>query len=74
MHWIDYLNLAAFAYNNSFNETFQITPYQILIGYHPHIIMDVGNNAFKREAPTAKQKVQQLIEIRKQLEFKFKKI
>jgi hypothetical protein len=36
--------------------------------------MDVENNAFKKKTPTVKQRIQKLIEIRKQLEFKFKKI
>jgi hypothetical protein len=36
------------------------------------MLIDVGNNASKREAPAAKQKVQQLIEMRKELELKFK--
>jgi division protein CdvB (Snf7/Vps24/ESCRT-III family) len=34
--------------------------------------MNVGDNALKKEAPVAKQKVQQLIEMRKQLEFRLK--
>jgi hypothetical protein len=42
------------------------------MGYHLYILMDVGDNASKKEAPAAKQKIQQLIEIRKQLELKFK--
>jgi hypothetical protein len=70
--WIDYLSLAAFAYNNYLNEILQIIPYQTLIGYHPHISIDVGDNAFKGEASAAKQRIQQLIEMRKQLELRLK--
>jgi conjugal transfer/entry exclusion protein len=36
--------------------------------------MDVGDNASKKKAPAAKQRIQQLIEMRKQLKFKFKEI
>jgi hypothetical protein len=43
------------------------------MGYHPHILINVGDNVFKREAPIAKQRVQQLVEMRKQLKLKFKK-
>jgi hypothetical protein len=42
--------------------------------YYPHILIDVGENAFKKEAPAAKQRIQKLIETRKQLELKLKKI
>jgi hypothetical protein len=42
--------------------------------YHPHISMNVENNDPKKEAPTAKQRIQKLIEIRKQLEFRLKEI
>jgi hypothetical protein len=43
------------------------------MGYRLYMLMDVGDNAFKKEAPAAKQRVQQLVEIRKQLKLKFKK-
>jgi hypothetical protein len=43
------------------------------MGYHLYILMDVGDNVSKREAPVAKQKVQQLVEMRKHLKFKLKK-
>jgi hypothetical protein len=42
--------------------------------YHPYIFMDVGDNVPKKEAPATKQRVQELIEIRKQLEFRFKEV
>jgi hypothetical protein len=32
------------------------------MGYHPHMPMDVGDNAPKREAPAAKQRVQAAVE------------
>jgi hypothetical protein len=36
--------------------------------------MNVEDNAAKKEAPVAKQRIQQLIEIRKQLKLRFKEI
>jgi hypothetical protein len=44
------------------------------MGYHPYMFIDVEDNALKKKAPTTKQRIQKLIEIRKQLEFKFKEI
>jgi hypothetical protein len=44
------------------------------MGYHPYILIDVKDNAPKKEASTIKQRIQKSIEIRKQLEFKLKKI
>jgi hypothetical protein len=44
------------------------------MGYHPHIFIDVGDNAPKKETPAIKQRIQELIETRKQLEFRLKKI
>jgi hypothetical protein len=43
------------------------------MGYHPYISIDVEDNAPKKKAPAAKQRIQKLIETRKQLELKFKK-
>jgi hypothetical protein len=43
------------------------------MGYHPHISIDVGDNAPKKETPAVKQRIQKLIEIRKQLELRLKK-
>jgi hypothetical protein len=42
--------------------------------YHFYISMNVEDNVSKKKTPAAKQRIQELIEIRKQLEFKFKKI
>jgi hypothetical protein len=33
--------------------------------YHPYIFIDVEDNAPKKKAPAAKQRIQELIEIRK---------
>jgi hypothetical protein len=43
------------------------------MGCHPYISMNVEDNAPKEKTPTAKQRIQKLIETRKQLKFKFKK-
>jgi hypothetical protein len=42
--------------------------------YHPYMLIDVEDNVFKKKTPAAKQRIQKLIEIRKQLEFKLKKV
>jgi hypothetical protein len=42
------------------------------MGYYPYISINVEDNAPKKEAPAAKQRIQKLIETRKQLEFRFK--
>jgi hypothetical protein len=44
------------------------------MGYHLHIFINVRDNTSKKKAPIVKQRIQKLIEIRKQLEFRFKKI
>jgi hypothetical protein len=41
--------------------------------YHLHILMNVEDNASKKKTPATKQRIQELIEIRKQLELKLKK-
>jgi hypothetical protein len=40
------------------------------MGYHPHIPIDVENNASKKKTPITKQRIQKLIETRKQLKLK----
>jgi hypothetical protein len=35
------------------------------MGYYPYMFINVEDNALKKEAPAAKQRVQELIEIRK---------
>jgi hypothetical protein len=44
------------------------------MGYHPYIFMNVENNVPKKKTPIAKQRIQKLIETRKQLEFRLKEI
>jgi hypothetical protein len=44
------------------------------MGYYPYMLINVRDNALKKKAPAVKQRIQKLIEIRKQLKFRFKEI
>ena len=68
MNWANLLPTAMFAYNNSYNHSLQMTPFKCVFGYDPELRIDVADDVPKGEIPSAKERVQRLYELRKQLQ------
>ena len=66
--WAKRPDMAEFAYNNSFNSTIKMTPFQAYAGFNPTLNIDVEVDVRKGEAPAARQRIEALQEIRTNLE------
>jgi hypothetical protein len=68
MNWANLLPTAAFAYNNSYNHSLQMTPFKCVFGYDPELRIDVADDVPAGEIPSARERVQRLYELREQLQ------
>lgn len=68
MNWANLLPTAAFAYNNSYNHSLQMTPFRCMYGYDPEIRIDVADDVPEGKIPSARDRVKQLHDLREQLQ------
>jgi hypothetical protein len=66
--WAKLLPTAEFAYNNSYNHSLKTTPFKCVYGYDPEVRIDVADDVPEGGIPSAKERVQKLQDLRKQLE------
>lgn len=71
MNWAKLLPTAAFAYNNSMNHTLRMSPFKALYGFDPEFHVDIADDVPKGEIPAAKDRIQKLHELRRDLREQF---
>jgi hypothetical protein len=72
-NWVKYLPMAEFVYNNSVHASTGMTPFYALYGYHPEFSWDVSTEPPNKEAPSAKERIEDLLNERKHLEERLRK-
>ena len=72
-NWVRYLPMAEFVYNNSVHASTGMTPFYALYGYHPEFSWDVSTEPPNKEAPSAKERIEDLLNERKHLEERWRK-
>ena len=65
--WAMLLRTAEFAYNNSFNHSFKMTPFKCVYGYDPEFYIDVGDVVLDKKISSAKERVEMFKELRWEL-------
>jgi len=65
--WARLLPLAQFAYNNSRNHITGINPIRLLYGFDCEIRVDVADNVTERRIPAAKDRIETLYQLRREL-------
>jgi len=66
--WPQWLPLAQFTYNQAKHRSTGISPAEALMGYLPTLRINVDNEPPEKSAPAAKERAEQLIEVRTLLE------
>jgi transposase InsO family protein len=66
--WVKYLPMAEFTYNNLEHSSTGMTPFYVLYGYHPEFSWDVSMDPPGGEVPSAKERIEALLEERSLLE------
>jgi len=66
--WAELLHFAEFAYNNSFHESIKMSPNQARYGMNLETRQGVEDDPKRGEIPAAKDRAEQIIQLRKELE------
>jgi len=54
------------------HDILDVSPFMAFYGYNPAIFWDVEGDVFKREAPAARERVEEILIIREQLDIRLK--
>ena len=66
--WAARLPIAEFAFNNAFRSDLDATPFRVVLGYDPPSYFDAGDSVEKGRVPAAKERIQRIHELRKDLQ------
>ncbi|PQM43474.1 hypothetical protein VC83_09660 [Pseudogymnoascus destructans] len=67
-NWVELLHFAELTYNNAFHDSIQMSPNQARYGINIDLRQGIEDDPMRREVPVARDRVQKILDLRKELE------